>query len=504
MDNSGDLRLLLASRYPLLVVAEREEPRFLAILRRAASSLHLPVWVWSAARGLAQDGCAPLYDTAAPDKALTAIEQLEAPGVFVFADAHHALENPVTLRRVKELAQHARQGQTIVVTGPRQAVPAELEGLALQWTLQPPDAAELRDLAVRTIHDLSARGLSVALDPSGIDSLVEALRGLSLHEAERLIQKAAFHDGRIDDGDVAYVREEKAAIIEASGALELIEADLGTLDAVGGLDRLKEWLALRGRAFEPAARSFGLEPPRGVLITGVPGCGKSLVAKTLARAWRMPLVLLDASRLYGPYVGETEQRTRDALARVEAMAPAVLWVDEIEKGFPTGGDGADGGVSRRMLGTFLRWMQDRPGGVFLVATCNQVTQLAPELLRKGRFDEVFFVDLPTAGERHTILRLHLARRGRNPDTFDLAGLAAAADGFSGAEIEAAIVAALYRAYSAGRDLSTEDVAAEIAATVPLSRSRAEEVRAIRAWAAGRAVPASSTPADAVAAAARPA
>ncbi|MGH2829209.1 MAG: AAA family ATPase, partial [Actinomycetota bacterium] len=340
------------------------------------------------------------------------------------------------------------------------------------------------------VQDLAARGMPVALDGAGVDAMVEALRGLSLHEAERLIQKAAFHDGRIDHEDIAFVREEKAAILEATGALELIESDHGTLADVGGLERLKEWLALRGRAFEPAAMQFGLEPPRGVLITGVPGCGKSLVAKTLARGWRMPLVLLDASRLYGPYVGETEQRTGDALRRVASMAPVVLWVDEIEKGFPSGDDGADSGVGRRMLGTFLRWMQDRESGVFIVATCNNVTQLPPELLRKGRFDEIFFVDLPVLAERLQILRLHIGRRGRAPESFDLDLLAAQTDGFSGAEIEAAVVAALYRAYAAGRDLQTGDVAAEIAATVPLSRSREEDILALRTWAQGRAVPAS--------------
>jgi len=489
MDNSDDLRLLLASRYPLIIATDREEMRLLSVVRRAAAALQMPVYVWSCTRGLSLDGGSPMYDTTDPHKALGAIEQMTAPAVFVLVDAHHPLADAKVVRRVKELSQHPQPGRTIVATTPQPFMPPELEGVALAWSLKPPSRAELHQLAVRTIQDLTARGIPVALDAAGADAIIDALRGLSLGEAERLIQKAAFHDGKIDATDVTFLRGEKAALLESSGSLELIESDHGSFADVGGLDALKAWLAMRGRAFEPAAKQFGLTPPRGVLITGVPGCGKSLVAKTLARTWGMPLVLLDASRLYGPYVGETEQRTREALARVESMAPVVLWVDEIEKGFPSG-DGNDGGVSKRMLGTFLRWMQDRDEGVFLVATANQVTQLPPELLRKGRFDEIFFVDLPEVAERTDIVRLHLARRGRDPQHFDLERLAALCDGFSGAEIEAAIVAALYRAYAAGRDLHTDDVAAEIAATSPLSVTRAEEVAAIRAWSQGRAVPAS--------------
>lgn len=489
MDNSDDLRLLLASKYPLIIASEREEMRFLAVARRAAAAAQLPVFTWSATRGIAVDNGEPVYDTADPLKALTFVEQTPSPGIFIFFDGHHPLADAKVVRRVKELAQSARLGQTIVVTCPQPFMPPELEGLALAWTLDPPTAEELKQLTVRTIHDLSVRGIPVALDPSGIDDIVGALRGLSLLEAERLIQKAAFHDGKIDTQDIGFLREEKAALLEASGALELIESDQGSLESVGGLHALKEWLLLRGRAFEPAAQTFGLQPPRGVLLTGVPGCGKSMIAKSLARSWHMPLVLLDASRLFGPYVGETEQRTRDALHRVEAMAPVVLWVDEIEKGFPSGQDG-DNGVSKRMLGTFLRWMQDRSPGVFIVATCNQVMQLPPELLRKGRFDEVFFVDLPDVAERRQIVALHIARRGRDVAHFDVERLALATEGFSGAEIEAAVVASLYRAYGAGREVTSEDVASEIAGTVPLSRSRAEEVDALRSWAQGRAVAAS--------------
>lgn len=316
--------------------------------------------------------------------------------------------------------------------------------------------------------------------------MADALRGLSTTEAERLLQQAALRDGVLAGDDVAYLRGAKADLLEAGGVLVLVEADVGTLDRVGGMPRLKEWLALRGRALEAGAAEFGLEPPKGLLVTGVPGAGKSLVAKTLARTWQMPLVLLDPGRLYGPYVGESEQRLHDSLAAVEAMAPAVLWVDEIEKGFASGGAG-DGGVSRRVLGTFLRWMQERPPGVFVIATSNDVTSLPPEFLRKGRFDEIFFVDLPGAPERAEIFRIHLARRGRDPGAFEAAELAEASDGFTGAEIEAAVVGALYRAFAGGSELTTAEVLAELEATIPLSVSRAEDIDRLRAWAGEHAV-----------------
>lgn len=254
------------------------------------------------------------------------------------------------------------------------------------------------------------------------------------------------------------------------------------------MSNLKDWLATRGRGFEEGAGAFGLEPPRGLLLTGVPGCGKSLVAKAVAGTWGMPLLLLDPSRLYGPFVGQSEQRLADSLASVESLAPVVLWIDEVEKGFAAASMG-DGGVSERIKGTFLRWMQERADGVFVVATCNEVTRLPPEFLRKGRFDEVFFVDLPDPAEREVIFSLHLQRRKRDPAAFDLAALAAASDGFSGAEIEAAVVSGLYRVFGQGGDLTTETIVAELAATRPLSETRAEDITRLREWAAERAVPA---------------
>ena len=486
MDNTNDLAVLLASQYPLLLVESQEEERLLAIIREAAGRLDLPVWTWSATRGLAKDGHHAQYQTVDPHIAFEFVGELSGPGVFVFADVHPLLNDALVIRRIKEVAQAARRGQTLVLTGPRHEVPPEIESLAHQWSLKPPSHEELHDLVKRTLEMFSARSFPVVVNADHIDQMVDALRGLTITEAERLVQREALRDGQISPADIPALRTAKAELLNSDGILELVEADVGSLDEVGGLDGLKSWLRLRRRVLLSDDSLPGLDPPRGVLLTGVPGCGKSLVAKTLANTWGVPLVLLDPSRLYSKYIGESEQRLTSALSTVEAMAPAVLWIDEIEKGLASSGD-ADGGVSRRLLGTFLRWMQERSGDVFMVATANDVSALPPELLRRGRFDEIFFVDLPGTDERAEILSVHLAKREWDPQHFDIAGLVAASDGFSGAELETVVVGALYRALAAEDALTTEDLMKELAETVPLSVSRREDVAALRAWADGRAV-----------------
>ncbi|MBM3695433.1 MAG: AAA family ATPase [Actinobacteria bacterium] len=489
VDSTADLRVLFRSRHPLLVVEAADEGRLLTLVRRVAAEASLPVWTWTAARGLARDGMGPQYRTADPRAALAFVGDLTAPGVFVFCDAQVLCADPVALRAVKDAAGAADPGQTIVLAGPGLAVPPELKGVALPWSLRPPSDEELAALVHDLVDHLARRGLTESPGREVESGLVEALRGLSLSDAQHLLQRTMMQNGGLSEADLPRVRAAKMELLDSDGVLELIPAASGTLDRVAGLAGLKAWLRLRGSAVgSQRAREMGLDPPRGVLLTGVPGCGKSLVAKTLAATWGRPLLLLDPARLFRKYVGESEQRLEAALRTAEAMAPAVLWIDEIEKGFAAGG-GADGGVSTRLLGTFLRWMQDRPDGVFLVATANDVSALPPEFLRKGRFDEVFFVDLPDAGARRAVLSVQLSARGHDPARFDLPRMAAATEGFSGAEIEAVVVGALYRAFAASADLATDDLAAEAASVVPLSVARAEEVAALRAWAKERAVPA---------------
>lgn len=486
MDNSTDLRILFESPYPLVLVETRDETRLLAMIRAEAERRATPVWVWSAASGLARDGLGPQYGTRDPRTALAFVADTGEPGVFVFADAHSALVDPVVVRAVKEAAQTAGPGRTIVLTAPSHRIPPELEGIAVAWKHQPPDEEELKSLVARTITRLGARGIPVTLDTSAEHYLVASLKGATMAEAERLIQRAVLEDGQLGPDDIGFVRREKFAAL-GDGVLELIESERRTIDDVGGLDGLKDWLRLRGATVgDDRAAALGIDAPRGVLLTGIPGCGKSFISKTLAGTWGLPLLLLDPARLYRKFVGESEQRLESALETASAMAPALLWIDEIEKGFAAGGDG-DGGVSTRILGTFLRWLQDRPDGVFVIATANDVTALPPELLRKGRFDEVFFVDLPDEAARAAIFSGQLTGRGHNPDRFDLSKLVELTDGFSGAEIEAIVVGALYRAFGADADPTTEELVAEIENTIPLSVSRAEDVAALRRWADGRAV-----------------
>ena len=485
MDNSVDLKVLLASPASLVIVETNEEARFMALLRSIATDLKADVWQWSSASGLTNNSGAAMYQTQNPHQALNWITDVQAGAVFVFADAQPILNDSYVVRRIKETAAQLSPDQTIIMTTPTAEIPPELGSVAHLWKLRPPELDELTDLIRRTASDLAERNFEVAIDEASLPSLANALRGLSVGQAERLIQQAAFPDGALGANDVAALQNARAALFTADGILELIEADSGTLDSVGGLNGLKDWLRLRIRA--QAAPQLNLPAPRGILLTGVPGCGKSFIAKTLARTWQQPLVLLDPSRLYSKYIGESEARLAKSLTAVDAMAPAVLWIDEIEKGFATSAADSDGGTSSRLLGTFLRWMQDRPEGVFIVATANNVAWLPPEFLRKGRFDEIFFVDLPDAAARSEILTYHLSFRDHDPAGFDLPRLAAATSGYSGAEIEGAVVGATYRAFAKDESLTTSTLLQELAAAVPLSVSRAESIGALRAWASERAV-----------------
>jgi len=377
-------------------------------------------------------------------------------------------------------------------------LPSSLISDAARLELALPDQRELEHLVRRTAAELAAHapggrpgGVEIDLDGNQVASLARALLGLHRDEARRLLYQAALADGRLSVDDLERLLQGKRQRVEAGGLLQWVEP-VGGLDVLGGAANLKRWVERRCDAFGETARRFGLEPPKGLLLTGVPGTGKSLACRAVAGAWNLPLLSLDPGRLFDKFIGETESNLRRALATAEGVAPAVLWIDEIEKALAEGGASADGGLAQRIRGTLLTWMQERPvdrAPVFVMATANEVERLPVELLRRGRFDEVFFFDLPVAADRERIFALHLTRRGRKPETFDLPALARASEGFSGAEIEGVVVAALYSAFSARRPLATEIVLEEIAATRPLARLRPEAVERVRAWGQNHARPA---------------
>ena len=428
---------------------------------------------------------------------------MRTEAVYLFYDLHKYFDDPAILRALRDIGESfAADRRTLVLCAPTIDVPEDLKPCTARIQFELPDVEALRELTVRTLRHLGApKRIKIDLSVPELGQLIESLRGLTLAEAQRVLTTAALDDLRLDRSDFKHVLERKKDLIANDGVLELTPQDT-TLQQIGGLDNLKAWLKKRGAGFGPDAARYGLEPPPGLLILGVQGCGKSLCARAVASEWRLALLRLDASAMFDKFVGESERKLRGALRTAESMAPCVLWIDEIEKGFSArAGAEADGGLARRIFGAFLSWLQDKKRPVCVVATANDIQAMPPELLRKGRFDEIFFVDLPNDAARRSILAVHLAKRGQDPAGFDLPALAAASEGFSGAEIEAAIVAALYSAFADKTPLSTPHVLTELQRTVPLSRTCREAIDELRAWAKGRTVPAASDPARSVTSAA---
>ena len=436
-----------------------------------------------------------IYNTREPVQALANMESMTIEAVFILKDFHRHMDDPVVVRRLRDVGQKfSANRRTLVITAPELTVPPELATLVEYFDLPLPDRDRLHDIIHETFTRLSKTyTLKLQLDAAGVDAMSANLRGLTEEEAERAISQAVVTRYALCPETITDVVEAKKQLLRHSGMLEFIEA-ADNMASVGGLENLKRWLQQRRGAWEDSAREFGLEPPRGMIVLGVQGCGKSLCARAVAGEWKLPLVKFDTSAVYDKYIGETEKRIRKVFQVAEGLAPCVLWIDELEKVFAGSGPdsaSADAGVSSRLLASFLSWMQDRKAPVFVAATCNNVTVLPPELIRKGRFDELFFVDLPNQAERKQIFAIQLSKRKRNPADFDLEKLAAAARGYSGAEIDAAVQGGLYAAYSEKKQLTTQSLLDALAQTVPLSTTRAEEIAALREWARTRAVPASA-------------
>jgi SpoVK/Ycf46/Vps4 family AAA+-type ATPase len=490
MKDIQELEGLLKAQMPVVAIESYEEGKVLDMMERFALLNERSLWRWSVTDGLRSiNGKESAYNTTRMEDALRHIEKSPANSVYVFLDAHKFMDDPVVLRQIKDIAAATeRTHRMLVFLSPRLEVPEELGRLTTRFRPSLPDAkrvAEILNEEARRYRDNTGEQVRANREALGI--LMQHLGGLTEEDVRRFARMVIRDDGAVSMDDIPKVLKAKHELLAHSAALAL-EPSVPDIGQLGGLANLKRWLKVRREVFMNPAADSPLPAPKGVLLLGVQGAGKSLAAKCVAGAWQLPLFRLDFGALYQKYHGETERNIRDALAAANAMAPCVLWMDEIEKGIAADAGGeADGGVSRRVLGTLLTWMNERAARVFLVATANDISHLPPELLRKGRFDEIFFVDLPAAAVREEILRIHLRKNKQDPAAFDVARLAAGCDGFSGAEIEQAIVGALYEAHAEKQPLDAAAIEAEMKRTRPLSVVMAEKVAELRNWARSRAV-----------------
>ena len=497
-----NLEILIRSRYPVIYLVSWEEKRVLEAVADIGRRLGKKVYAWSCLSGMA------LYGTTSSNKkavnasskdplaALKEALDFKEPALFVFKDFHPYLArtNLAIIRSIREIAQEFTTSfKTVILTGPQLNLPPDLEKDVTVLDFPLPGAEELNELLENASREISKNpNLAVDLSGDAREEIIKAVQGLTLAEAENVFAKTLVVQGKLGAAAIPDILLEKRQIIRKSGLLDYCEPDISMAD-VGGLDHLKQWLAKRKLAFSERAKNFGLPPPRGVLMLGVQGCGKSMCAKAVSALWNLPLLRLDLGRVFDSLVGSSEENIRRAICIAEGVAPCILWIDEIDKAFGgLTGHSTDSGTSQRVLGSFLTWLAEKTSAVFVVATANNVSILPPELLRKGRFDDIFFIDLPDRGERENILSIHLRRRNRKPADFDLLKLAEAAAGFSGAELEQAVISALFDAfYDKGRDVTTPDILASISETVPLSQTMLEEIDRLRKWCQTRARPASS-------------
>lgn len=490
-----ELRILVQAQYPLIYLVTSEEERAeQAIALIAQAKPQQRVYVWTVTHGIVEYGqprSVTQHNTVSPEAAVEWVIRQKESGIYVFKDLHPFVDSPAVTRWLRDaIASFKETQKTIILMSPVQQIPIELEKEVIVLDYPLPTMAELNQ--VLSSHLDPARSRRVTTDTR--EKLLKAALGLTRDEADRVYRKAQVTAGRLTEEEVEIVLSEKKQLIRRNGILEFIEED-ETLEAVGGLEELKRWLKQRSNAFTERAREYGLPQPKGMLILGVPGCGKSLIAKTTSRLWGLPLLRLDMGRVYdGSMVGRSEANLRNALKTAESISPAILFIDEIDKAFAgsVGSADSDGGTSSRIFGSFLTWMQEKQSPVFVMATANRVERLPGEFLRKGRFDEIFFVDLPTTEERREIFKIHLSKRRSDISHFDVDQLAKVCDGFSGAEIEQALIAAMYDAFAKGRDFNQLDIIAAVKATLPLSKTMSEQVTALRDWARQRARPAASS------------
>ncbi|MGN6108350.1 MAG: AAA family ATPase [Kofleriaceae bacterium] len=489
--SKGEIEDLIKARYSLIWITSPEETRVEESLRKLSVEREMRLEVWSITEGFKTiangQGTRDVKD---PMKAIDHVMRAEGRALFVLRDFHPFLKEPAVVRRLRDAATELRKTKkSLLILSPVTKIPPELEksiSAVLDWEL--PNRAEIEGAARKVLPNLPAATQQVIeSDPTFMERVVEGALGLTLIEAENVFAKSAV---RTHTFDLETILEEKKQIIRKSGLLEYYEHREEFSD-VGGMEILKDWLVKRRNAFSSRARDFGLPLPKGILMIGVPGTGKSLTAKAVGALWQMPLLRLDVGKIFGGLVGSSEENIRNVIKTAEAIAPAILWIDELEKGFSgTGSSGqTDGGTTSRVFASFITWLQEKTSPVFVIATANNVHQLPPELLRKGRFDEIFFCDLPDRDDRRQIIDIHLRKKNRDPSRFDLDKVVEATVDFSGAELEQAVVAALYDAFDTGNDLTTEGLVTTLRDIVPLAITMREQIETMREWARTRARPA---------------
>ena len=496
MSASREIEVLLRAKYPILYVVSWEERRVEDALAAVCKGLNRTLHTWTLTQGMRPPvgkGGKPL--TTPELEALAQIHEAPEYTVFLLKDFHPYMRDFRVIRLLRDLAIKMRtKAQAIVLMGPVLQLPADLEKEVTVVEFPLPDEGEIESTLEQVIKAVAnTKGIETEMAPGDRERLVKSAQGLTMDEIESVFARSLVEKKRFD---VDAVLKEKRQIIRKSGLLEYYAPDSRIRD-VGGMELLKAWLDQRTASFSDAARDFGIPAPKGILLLGVQGCGKSLIAKAVAAHWNLPLLKLDVGRIFGSLVGQSEENIRKAIAVAESVAPCVLWADELEKGFAgVGGSGvSDGGTTARVFATFLTWMSEKTAPVFMIATANDVTSLPPEMLRKGRFDEIFFVDLPDKAEREEIFAIHLRKRNRPVEAFDLPSLAERTHGFSGAEIEQVVVGALYIAFDADRELLQADIEEEARNVVPLSVMMKEEINELRGWAALRTRPASKQDGD---------
>jgi MoxR-like ATPase len=500
------LQTLLQSFHPVIVIETLEEERVHTLLKQATSGLELSVQEWSIAHGLMRspgtynapwvNDYTPIgtnkpvcvENTTDPLAVLQHIQNTGTTSVFWLKDFAKHLEDAATNRQFREIAQlFSQKRSAIVLSGESIDLPIEIAYDAVFVDLKLPDRDELTHTVTEVIREFKQRHrIQIDLQEQDLNLLIQSLSGMTLKQARQTLAYAALEDGKLTAHDIPQILQRKAQVIRNEGVLEYLPAQ-GQEFELGGFDNLKRWLDRAKVGFSDQAKALNLSSPKGILIVGIQGCGKSLAAKVIAQEWKMPLLKLDAGRLYDKYVGESEKNFRKAIKMAESMAPSVLWIDEIEKSLGAPKSNEDSGLSQRMFGSFLTWMQEKSYDVFVIATANDISGIPPELMRKGRFDEVFFVDLPDSSERETILKIHLSLRKQNLEHLDIPVIIQETEGFSGAEIEQVVIASLYRALHRQQPLDTIFLLAEIRGMIPLSVSRREHLQALQAIAKERFV-----------------